>query len=365
VRLWDYSLAGDSKMAMLHVACDDGALGLAFSADGRYVACLAGARRVQVWDVSDRSDTTPDAWRDVHARSGRLLPAADGTVVVAGGDATFYLPMDGDVVRRPSSSRARAIVGPNGRFVVCANGDVLDRDGTEVVKRLGAGVIDASLSGEFLVLSTDAGDILLSRVDAASPEFRTVAAMEGLKGAAVASDGAFLAAWDSAGVLRVGPPGAMRPVSAAVGDVQDVAWVPGTRMLVIRGQARKMTVLDAESGLVAARLSGHSAMVMALAMGRTGRWMASGGADGEIRIWDLNEYSSSVLVSGLGQWVEDVVIEDERGWVVCVLDDGAVRRFRLPEPDVESDVATLERTVKSRFGIGRLPGEDEGEAAKQ
>ena len=369
VGLWDYSTSTGARVATLHVDRSTDALSLSFAPDGRRLACVAGTGRVRIWDVSDRADATDAKWAGLRARGGRIMAGPGGEVVIACDDATYSLRPGAGVVRRRDGTRLLSLSptgAPDERLAVYADGTLVRWGSGEKVGRVEHRLVAASQHGAYVALGTASGDVLLGKRTAAAPRLQRVASVAGLARLAVDGQTGLVAALGASGnVVMIDANRHAETVSGlAANRTRDVTWRPGTRQFILHGKPRVMAIVDAARRERVARLEGHAAMVMAVSIEPTGRWMASGGADGRIILWDLSDLSSTTLVSGLGRWVEDVHMSDDGAFVVCLLDDGTPRRFRIPKPDLASDVDALERTVKARLGIDRLPRHGDGERAR-
>jgi WD40 repeat protein len=67
-----------------------------------------------------------------------------------------------------------------------------------------------------------------------------------------------------------------------------VAFSPDGRLLASGGADGKMRLWDAATGEHRVTLTGHTDRVLAVAFSPGGRLLASGGADGKVRLWALN-----------------------------------------------------------------------------
>ena len=359
LRLWDYAAASQPRTATLHVSSAARSLSVAFSPDGAHLACLAGGAELWLWDVGERNDITPDAWRGARYRGGRLLaPAAPGkTLLIATRGVAVALDSDGTTREIPLASppvcacavgpdRSDALVLRDGSIVRVADGS---RAGS-----LGVPVRAASVAGTRLGAVSDAGACVVLDLAASPLAPRRPTSLDGARGVAV-SRGGNLALWDNAGTFLVRVAGEDAKFEAeGAARARCAVWLPGDEALLVRNATRDLLVVGARDGGVTRTVHAHAAMVRALAVDESGRWMVSGGADGQVRLWDLAGVVSTSLVSGLGNWVESLAVDSGAGVVCCLLDNGAIRRYRLPKPDVESDVETLARRAREVVGLDAL-----------
>ncbi|KAG1721232.1 WD40-repeat-containing domain protein [Suillus paluster] len=79
--------------------------------------------------------------------------------------------------------------------------------------------------------------------------------------------------------------------------VRDVAFIPGTRLLVTCSDDRSLRVWNLDTGKqVGEPLVGHNEYVLRVTVSSDGRWIVSGARDGSILIWEVPTRKSGVPV---------------------------------------------------------------------
>jgi hypothetical protein len=313
-----------------------------------------------VWDVGERNDLTPDAWRDVRLKGGRLLstPSGENPLVAVDGVAA-ELGAEGTTGRRqlPAPAVCSCAMPAGGTALLLHDGALVKADDLAGLCTIGGPVRCASSAGTFLgVLAMD-GECRVLDLEARPLAPEVMTSLSGATGVAVSRMGS-VALWDASGtfLIRTGGKESRHDVARAA-RTQRAVWLPGDRALLLRNATREMLLVDVAKGAVVRTVRAHTAMVRSLAVDATGRWMVSGGADGQVRLWDLKGMVSTALVSGLENWVESLDIDSATGVVSCLLDNGSARRYRLPRPDLKSDVDTLARHVCAVVGLEEIDEE--------
>ena len=358
VRLWDTSASAAHVIATLHVQSECASLHLAFSADGEELYCVSSGRELLTWDVSERRDRTPDAWRDVRLADGVLIADAAGTLVVVGSDGALAIEAGaGDRPPRRIALPSRPLVvapvpgDPTRLLAACRDGALRWCDTGEQAAHTGSEAFAASHQGAYLALGTAAGELLTVDLRA-TPRLAHAGFAPEVAGVAVSRDDASVASWNADGELTLYTRGERvyrgplecGPLSAAV-------WVPGTRHLVAHAKGSDLAVVNAATGALVRTVRAHAAPIRCLATDPSGTWLATGGADGAVRVWDLAHVVATTVVPGAGRWVESVALDATCSRVTCLLDDGTLRRYHLPRPDTTSSPEELERAVSERLGI--------------
>ncbi|ETN41331.1 uncharacterized protein HMPREF1541_03266 [Cyphellophora europaea CBS 101466] len=91
---------------------------------------------------------------------------------------------------------------------------------------------------------------------------------------------AFVFSTSGTGRLLHSLPGLVKPVRA-------VKFSPGSKLLAAAGDARVVSLYDAESGEQVANLQGHEGWITSLDWSATGAYLLSGGLDGRVKVWDV------------------------------------------------------------------------------
>ena len=141
-----------------------------------------------------------------------------------------------------------------------------------------------------------AGDEGLGRGDAAAAPVVEAQGTEGAEGA------------ESVSTLNFAKYGALWTAFGHDARVWRCAFHPDC--IVAVGEDATCRILDRSDGQVLATLRGHVGKhVWAVAVDPAGRWLATGGADGSIKLWDIHQRISM----GRGQWATSVPVP-ERPW---------------------------------------------------
>lgn len=97
----------------------------------------------------------------------------------------------------------------------------------------------------------------------------------------------------------------------------------------------------------AARMAGHRGKIIQLALGPSGRWLASASWDGTVGLWDLQAPASTPprLLRGHDGAVNDVAFSGDGRSLYSASADGTIRQWDIPE-------GRLRRTlIKHGFGV--------------
>ncbi len=318
VRVWD--VAQGVARAVLH-GHEARAKCLAFSEDGRRLVSGGYDGTVRVWDP--RAETGPrriDAHasyvRDLaFAPEGRLLATAsfDRTVELidmATREVVATLGGHGDRVTSVAFHPGGALLASASFDGAVRIWDTASGSCLRTLREHEDGVLTLAFSprGELATGSRD-GRVLLH-----GPEdlgVRSILEHElGVEQLAFDPRGERLAVIVNDGTLVVWDVGRERELwrRAPAGLLHDVGFSPDGELLALAagdydGTDLGIVLLDGRAGEERARLSGHTDVVLALAFTPDGRRLASGAADGTVRIWDPAAVEEALVLRGHESWV--------------------------------------------------------------
>jgi WD40 repeat protein len=344
VRLWDLETARVRRVFAGHAA----AVGAcAFSPHGEWMVTGDNDDRARIWDArarsADREIPLGAAWRP-----GSCALSPDGSWLAVGG-------RDGVLRRLPVTGRPPAEPDIVGQAVGWVNSVVISPDGSW----LASGHWDRHVR-----IWDPAGRGPLARLDAGT---------EAVRACAVAPDSSWLAAAGMYGVIRIwdrpaavptpmpapAPASAAATVSAAApaaasasasarARASGTAVPPGTAQsgssVVASPSAWAPVVTEARAELV-----GHRGTVYALAVAPDGSWLASGGSDGTVRIWDVETATTRVTLgqgplpppaAGNTRAVRSLALAPDGSWLAAGYGHGEIRLWRTGGDGLPGGAAT-------------------------
>ncbi|MGW2054283.1 nSTAND1 domain-containing NTPase [Streptomyces sp. NPDC001840] len=295
------------------------ALGVAFSADGHWLADTStdGTVRIWRWSRAGVSGHKPaavlrghrsEAWSPVFSPDGRRLATAglDGTVRVW------------DVRGRAVPVVLRGHRGPVWNVAFSPDGSRITSAGDDGTVR----IWDAGGRGAPTVLRGHQGPAIGV---AFSPDGRQVASggedstvrlwntsgrggprvlrghEQDVKRLAFSPDGSLLASASVDGTARIWPTaggGAPLVLRGHDGTVEGVAFSPDGTRLVTASDDATMRVWNTSAAAVPLVLRGHQGTVWSAQFSPDGRWLASASEDGSVRVWDPRGPGDPVVLRG-------------------------------------------------------------------
>ena len=288
----------------------------AFSADGRLLATTSGDGVVRIWAVAGRAPVATLTGHDGATYAAAF--SADGSLLATGG-------------------RDRVVrLWDCGTWTVRA--ELRGHEGT---------VFSASFAADGRTLATASVDRTVRLWDPATgTETGRLTGHEGrVFAVAFAPDGSTLATAGEDGAARIWDlaGGVTRHVLEHPFRVNGVAWVDGGRRLATASGDGVVRVWNAADGRAAERLLGHTAPAWSIASAGTSAWVVTGGADGIVRLWDVDRRVGPVMPCG------------DRVLAVACSPDGTAIATALASSTVRLwDARTLEAGPLLRKAVGRV-----------
>ncbi|KAL6714930.1 Ski complex subunit Rec14 [Lecanora helva] len=81
----------------------------------------------------------------------------------------------------------------------------------------------------------------------------------------------------------------LHSLPSLVKPVRAVAFSPGCKLLAAAGDSKVIALYDVLSGEQVANLTGHGAWVFSLDWSDTGEYLLSGGYDGKVKVWSIDQ----------------------------------------------------------------------------
>ncbi len=318
VRLWD--VASRSELAVLQGhGCS--VLSVAFDPLGAVLASGSDDGSVRLWDVASRSELAVLKGHEGLVMSVAFDPL--GAVLASGGS-------DGSVRLWDVAARSElAMLKGHGRWVTSV---AFDRSGAVLASGCDDGSVqlwDVAARSELAVLKGHGRSVI-------SVAF-------GPSGAVLASGGhnGSVRLWNVASrselaVLK----GHGRSVRSALFDpsVLSVTFDPSGAVLASGGADGSMRLWDVASCSELARLQGHDGSVLSVAYDPSGAVLASGGDDGSVRLWDVAARSALARLQGHGRSVFSVAFDPSGAMLASGGGDGSVRLWDVA---ARSELAVL------------------------
>jgi WD40 repeat protein len=114
-------------------------------------------------------------------------------------------------------------------------------------------------------------------------------------------------------------------LNAHPGNVSAVAISPDGNWIASGGSDGTLRIWNMSSSSQRAMFDAHPGNVSAVAISPDGNWIASGGSDGTLRIWNMSSSSQSIALEGHSGPVTTVAISPDGNWLAAGSIEGTVR----------------------------------------
>jgi WD40 repeat protein/serine/threonine protein kinase len=301
----------------------DAIYSVAFSPDGHRLVSASADQTVKLWDLATGQEALTLHGHTDQVRSAEFSP--DGLrLATAGADKVIRL-WDGTPWSEASPTRElRTLPGPTARLF----GAAVRPDGRRWAA-VGEYMI-RTWEGDPGVLAGNAADARtyeLPHLDFFALAFRPNSGQLATAG----SDGSVLLL-DAAGrVERTLPSRPSRHGDGhAGGPIKGLAFTPDGRRLASASWDRTVRVWDVDEGRTVLVLRDHTEPVLAVAVSPDGSWVASASADRTVKVWDANTGAVVRTLTGHTGGVQAVQFSPQGDLLASAGRDKSIRLWKVP-----------------------------------
>jgi WD40 repeat protein len=356
VRVWDAASGKQLRSFQGHMKK---ATAVAVRGDGRQVASASEDGAVRVWDLNTTDDhkamseSKESLWAVAVSPNGKKLATGGADKLIR-----IYDPETGKLESTLDAGAAMTTLAflPDSNRLVAAGGDKLVKVWDVAAKKVVAELPGHALAVLAVAASEDGKLVVSGSADATVRGFDPDGGKELWKwpsrkaacGVAVRKGGKYVAVGLADGTLTVldvsgGTPKELSTQGAHTAGVACVAFSPdGTRLATVGGDGalRVWTVGDGGAIAPLVKFDGQAAPnsstgfspLSTVAFAPDGRFVAAAGADGVVRVWDVQLKSEVRGLRGHTDWVTALAFSPDGRFVASVAaeKDNTLRIFELP-----------------------------------
>ena len=147
-------------------------------------------------------------------------------------------------------------------------------------------------------------------------------------------------------------PALRRTLAIPFGGVTELAAAPDGGWIASGGADGSVRIWDLATGQQRVAFEGHRGWVAGLAVAPDGTWLATGGADGSVRIWDLATGQQRAVLKGRSGEVTRLAVAPDGTWLAT---GGADESVRICDPATGQQRAAFEGHHYGVTGLAVAP----------
>lgn len=356
IRLWDLKSQASEPTSLLLPGHRGFLNQVQFSPKGRWLATGGWDQVTRVWDMTKNLPThSPVILRGPTGVNSADLSADDRWLAVGYGSGALgvwdlHEPAKPPALFRKHDRRIlNTKISPNGRWVVTTSEDnsakLLDRESGQPPELLaegitGLGSVAISPDGEWAAVGLNDSAVLLREL-AGSGETRIIKGLPSpASSLAFREDSQVLAMGCRDGnvaVVKLAEPDAIQlSPHRHNGHIRGLSFVEGERLASFGGQ---QAVLWNDNSDKAPRMFHNDEGFQTSTTSRSGRWLASGGWDTRVRLWDTeSDGDEPIILQGHSGAIDGCVISADDRWLVTSSRDETVMMWDLSDPASNSPI---------------------------
>ena len=295
IRLWDAHTLGEAAVFRGH---EGTVFSVRFSPQGDRLVSASQDGTVRVWNVADRREEHVITAATGGTRIFRAAFSPDASLIAAAGEDGLaqVWRADGTLVQRLRHPQRVNAVGflAAGSVLATASGDGLLRTwdvatGRETARRRGHAdaIMSLAIHPDSTAVATGSRDASARLWNASDDDEPLLRFADRVQALAISGDGAWLAAGDAAGAVRVvdaATLGERAAFATAAGRVNSVAFAPDARHLAAACDDGSVTRFDLATGRSLERFPVHTRRVYDVAFSPDGNTLATGSEDRTARL---------------------------------------------------------------------------------